>query len=314
MEFECTFSRTHETRTREHKIGDRTFEVGVNESFKLDVPANLDWSGPEARKAFIAYVEAYADRERPAESSEWKATQLRIAREKRPDTPLPAPFLKDGSLAELLTQTHARAYPTLYGWDKYTRYRMFDQWFMTIGSGYDWRDDGLLVEFGTIESAAELKEEALCILQQPLTPEYEAQLKEYEEGPHWLEMGPQSPVHLYPLSAPWSDIYLLPDNVEDSFLCAAADACRYFLSRPVWECCTYPPHRQKDQTVAVYDTEAWRDMVLPDALIYRVKIEEVYAQIVERFRARFDAMGCAVDTFERDMILPPAMVAPRWGK
>jgi hypothetical protein len=314
MEFECTFIRTHETRTKEHKIGERTFKVGVSQTFKLDVPANFDFAAPEARKAFIAYVEAYADREQPAGSSEWKAPELRVAREKRPEPPFPVPFLKDGSLAELLTQTHARAYPTLYGWDKYTRYRMFDQWFMTLGNGYDWRDDGILVESGTLPetTADELKEQALRALQEPPTPEYLAELKEYEKGRHWLEMGPHPAVRLYPLSAPWCDIYQLPDNVEDSFLCAAADACRYFLSRPVWECCGYPSHHQKDQTIAIYQTGAWRDMVIQDGLIYRQKIEEVYAQIVERFRTRFDAMGCVIDAFERDMILPPEMVYPRW--
>lgn len=315
MEFECTFSRTHETRTKEHKIGDHTFEVGVAESFKLDVSANLDQVDPEARTAFISYAQAYADQERPVESSEWKATRLLIAREKRPETPLPAPFLREGSLAELLMLTHAREYPTLYGWDKYTRYRVFDQWFMTLGNGFDWRADGLLLEGREIESsAAELQAQALQILREPLTPEYQAQLKEQESGPHWLEMGPQPAVHLYPLSERWCDIYRVPDNVEDSFLCAAADACRYFLSRPVWECCTHSPHRQKDQTIAVYETDEWREMTLQDGLIYRKKIEDVYAQIVARFRTRLEAMGCVIESFERDMSLPPAMIFTGLGR
>jgi hypothetical protein len=272
-------------------------------------PALADLAG---QADFIAQVLAMVDRNSPFDDTQWRPTDFRGAREYRPHGPLPVPLVREGSLADLLVKRDARQYPTLYYADAWTRYRIFEQWFMTIGNGMEWREDGLLLHWGDEAPAEQLFAQVISLLQEEPSIEYKEKLAdsaEYVDGLQWMT-GPKVPVNLYPLSDDYSEIYLLPDNVETSFLAAALDICRYYLSRPAWECFAYAPHYQANQNVSVYRTEAWRDMTLQDGLRYREKVLDAYARIVDRFGRRFSELGYVKETFFLDSSLPPVWVPP----
>lgn len=312
MEYECGFVRRHKTRTRPHKVGERSLELPVVElgAMRLEIPGEPPALAGQGD--FIAQVLAMVDQHSPFDDTQWNPTDFRGAREYRERVPLPVPLMKEGSLADLLVKRDARQHPTLFYDDAWTRYRIFEQWFMTIGNGMEWREDGLLLHWGDVAPAEQLFAEVTSLLAEEPSSEYQATLAdwaEYVDGLQWMT-GPIVPVNLYPLDDDYSEIYLLPDNVETSFLAAALDICRYYLSRPAWECFAYAPHYQANQNVSVYRTEAWRDMTLQDGLRYRNKVLDAYTRIVQRFGGRFAELGYVEETFFLDSSLPPVWIPP----
>jgi hypothetical protein len=308
MQFECNFIRSHKTRKERREHARQTFEFPVMESLRVDVETAFVITSAEARAVFIELAIETADRVHPADGSGWSKTEFMGATEKREPVPLPARLVPEGSLADLLMKQSAREYPTLYANDAYTPFRVLEQWFMVLGNGLDWRADGALVERGDSSDQETLKREALKVIEAEVSAEYKRDLKDNDTHRFMRSVGPQADVHLYPLSENYSKVFTVPDNVEESFLRAAVDICRYFLTRPAWQCFTRSPHDEDGQTEAIYETDAWRQMTLQNGLEYRAKVAAAYRALVDRFHERLMPMGWVAEEFTVDETLPPLIV------
>ena len=310
MQFDCQFTRRHKTRKEIFRHAGRDFPMSVTQHLRLIIEAEFDPSQPEVSGAFIEYALSCVDEAHPFDPAEWSKTQFEGATELRHEPPLPTPLLREGSLADLFIKRDAREYPTLYGADAYTPYRVMEQWFMTVGNGRGWHREGVLVDRDARGSLAALREKAQVLLAAPLTAEYERDIQDNARFDSLLSDRylPRPAVHLYPLSEGYSKIFLVPDNVEDSFLCAAVDICRYFLSRPAWECSCYAPHDQEGQTREVYNTDAWRPLLVQDGLRFRQKVHDAYEGIIRRFQERLVNLGWVDEASVVDESLPPVVV------
>jgi hypothetical protein len=308
MQFECNFIRSHKTRKERREHARMTFEVPVMEALRVDVETGLVISSPEARAAFIKLAIETADREHPADGPGWSKPQFMGATEKREAAPLPVRLVREDSLADLLIKQSAREYPTFYENDAYTPFRVLEQWFMVVGNGLEWRTDGVLAERGDSSGQETLRREALKVIEAEVSAEYQRDLKDNDTHRFMRSVGPRAEVHLYPLSENYSKVFTVPDNVEDSFLAAAVDICRYFLTRPAWQCFTRSPHDEDGQTEAIYETDDWRPMTLQNGLEYRARVAAAYQVLSDRFKDRLLPMGWVEDEFKVDETLPPLIV------
>ena len=267
------------------------------------------------KQALVAY-EAQA-----RDPGEWHPPVFRGAREIRSAAAVLPLLTPTDSPAYLLALASARQYPTLYGDDEFTVLRVWGNWFFTTGGGYEWTKGGYLASpYGADNKPTKLRtleaqvQAAKDLLAEPCSQEYLADLAKSHGYKAMFESGafPPRQISVYPLSRGYAHVFGIPDNVEQSFLSAAVDLCRYFLHRPVWECCAYPPASRQNIGQRVYaDDLGWRSNTLADGATYRAAINDAYGElIVGKHRARVKAAGFPDEGIEFDTCLPPQWVSP----
>lgn len=289
MDYIAYFNRQHKTRMVSlslHSQGDDAddFQVPYRETVAVPVGGvEFDPTQLAEHPKFVALAQAAAEAAYPL-GDEWVSLDFEGARQDALLPPLPELLTPVDSPAYILMRAHARKYPTLYGDDEFTPFRVWEQWFFTIGNGMDWLSDGTLDDSYDPTSLATRLAAAHELLAQPLSEKALAEVardRDYRQR-DMSRPYPHIPVKLYPGSRRYSAIFELPENVEPSFLAAALDICRYFLTRPVWQCCAYYPHeRNNQQGLDVYNKdEVWRPMMLADGATYRAMVSDAFAEVV----------------------------------
>jgi hypothetical protein len=303
QQYDVLLYRTHRTRTRAPFPDSPGLTLPVSENLLVRVCADFD----ALDGACDDKLTALASESAPADS-DWTPWRLEAVREAYDFVEPPAPAVAADSPAGLAVALAMASYPTLYGNGPYSAYEVFEHWFCTVGNGLYWTKEGVLCE-GRGEPAtpalvAQARERAV-------SAEMQAKLEEHKSF-HLSLFGqnpcPSVPVALYPLSENYSALYQLPDNIEDSFLVAAFQLCQYLLSRPVWENYCYSPADLSGRGRAVYDSDAWRHIVLAEGMRQRTGVACAYARMVLHpvLGGRLRALGCVDTGFGAlDYRLPP---------
>jgi hypothetical protein len=103
--------------------------------------------------------------------------------------------------------------------------------------------------------------------------------------------------------------YQPPKHIEPSYYSALLDLCRYFLSRPTWQCCNTDPAAWG--LPDVYKDGAWREIALIDGRVHREAIAELYEYLkTGQFERCAPPAQVLEDAFPPDDTLP-AMWVPR---
>jgi hypothetical protein len=320
MQYTAFFVRAHLTKTRQERIDEKSYDLPVHENTKVTVSFDRNPTDPEHKPEFIKQA-LVAYEVQAHDPSDWHPPVFRGAREIRPPAVALPLLTPTDSPAYILALASARQYPTLYGNDEFTVLRVWENWFFTIGSHYVWTKDGaLLGPCGTAKNPTKHRtleaqvKAAKDVLAEPFSQEYLADLDKSRGYKVMFESDafPPRPISVYPLSRGYARVFSIPENVEPSFLAAAVDLCRYFLHRPVWECCAYQPAMRQNVGQSVYDDDlGWRSNTLADGATYRAAINDAYGElIVGKHRARIKAAGFPDEGFEFDTCLPPQWVSP----
>lgn len=291
--------RQHGTLTYTKKFQDQTFELPLRQEVLVRFDADASLFTAETDTVVASAVQALS----PANESTdgWLPWTVRMLREAH-DFEIPPPVrVAAGSPAgRLLAATLAR-YPSLYGDDAFTPYRVFEHWFCTNGNGLEWHQ-GRLRYRGT------------DALPHPLSAEDHASdlagFIRWQQTNWSRQLLANPPVRLYPLAAGYSLLFQVPEDVEDSFLVAALHLCEYLLRRPAWENHGYSPAEltgsDRSPGAAVWRTEDWRHIALADGMQYRTLVNQAYARLVlGSWRPRMRALGFEDKGFRVDYSLPP---------
>lgn len=300
--FDVKLTRSHETLKRQLKLGAsgatdaHVFEVPVHQDVVVRFEAEPDVFAAEP-SAVIALAAAHVrpDPTLPAEGFRpWRAEMLREAY----DFEAPrAVHLPAGSPAATLLGQMLGG-PAAGHTDAFSAHRVFEHWFCTIGNGLAWRDGCLAyraAQRATTTGDADEHDREVA------TDKLHAWARQLLIDP---------PVMLYPLSPGYSNLFDIPEDVEDSFLMAAMHLCDYLLSRPVWQNFGYSPAeltgRDPLKAAAVWQTDQWRCVALADGMKYRTLVEQGYARLVlGPWGRRLRALGFEDKGFKVDYSLPP---------
>lgn len=296
--FDAKLSRLHTTLTVTKRLDDTSFEVPLHQDVIVRFEAKTSLFNAEAPAiGESAAAHVVADPSLPAEGwAPWRVVMLREAYDfaAPPEVRVPA----DSPAGRLLAATLGR-YPSLCGADAFSAYRVFEQWFCTIGNGLDWRD-GVLTDGRELPAPLSESERADVLAKQ----------QQYAVMNWSRQLLANPPVKLYPLSAGYSLLFNTPGDVDDSFLVAAFQLCEYLLDRPVWQNFAYSPAElsgnDPSPKAAVWQGDDWRHIALADGMKYRTLVEQAYARLVLGvWRRRMGTLGFEDRNRRVDYSLPP---------
>jgi hypothetical protein len=310
--------------SRKHKSLKDTFEqpghgrvIHTSHFQRLSVRVSDEGRCPLDTRNYAEFVRvaAAAVEEGSPPTPEWGPWEFNGAREYRELTPRPTLVTAAESPAGVLMRAAARAFPELYGDDELTPFRVWSQWFFTTGNGLAWREDGTLdAREGTTDLGVRLRD-ARALLATAPSEEDLAKLDKFAQRMASADTRafPQPGVSLYPSSRQYATIFKVPQNVEPSFLSAALDCCRYFLSRPIWECCTRMPSALgRVGAGAAEQAGDVRAYMLAEGASQRSKVEDAYAELVcYTHGAQVRAVGFVGEAFAFKAELPPLWISAK---
>lgn len=314
MKINVYVKREHKTKKDFHIINDKRFEYPLEEHVVVPVEVETFPESPEQREqfykdAFAAYEAQYA-----SDLEDWGGPSFVGGHEHTEEAPMPDLLTEKDSPAYVLMQRHARKYPLLYGDDAMTPIRVWHHWFFVIGNAMYWTPQGALSDdsdYGSIES---MVESAKAYLAEPLTLKQIEDLASQKKDRHYTygEPRPFMPIRAYPLSSDYSKVFKIPANADFSFVTAALDVCRYFLTRPAWKCTGYMPHELDGVDQSIYDDNAkWRALMLKGGLSGWEKINEAYSNILKgSFKEALSRKHPEVQPLDVKAELPPSYVQP----
>lgn len=279
--------------TRKHKTETRALKPPTPDMEPIARPVTayekvvIDYSEPiSTADEYAAFRSAVVCKAAPSDPA-WHEWHLHSALVNGECPPPPAMLTPDKSPAMRAINKQANQYLTLYRNDAYTPFRVIEHWFCTIGNAMAWDANGHYVSRSRHKQTKRDREDDenhVAVAAYAFIQDHRPKLSDE--------------VSLYPLSEQYSDIFNVPQNVEDSFLLAAIDLCNYYLSRPTRFCLAYNPFDHDRELNP--DDNTWQAMVMTDATKYREKLEAAYAEIWNIFDDRLKALGVEKVDYVRD--------------
>lgn len=304
--YQVHVSRYHLTETRPLRGTSLSIPVVQDELFSFKTEEDVFACSQEQLMA-IACSEAGS--ESVEEAQNWSPWQPRLLREAYEFATPAHLHLDPASPAGAALAEALELYPDLFGTGEFASYRVFAFWFCTTGNGLRWDANGCLTDGQTrqerLAQVARFSDGRAVPSEQD---RHDRMMRDWGQSPVL-----PVPVKLYPISPRYSNIFKLPENVDDSYLAAAGHLLNYLLSRPVWENHAYEP---KDLLKTPNDgplspeqwrEDTWRYALLANGAHYRALVEQAYARLVlGPWRCRLEEYGVKDEGFyPQDYRLPP---------